>query len=715
MQREGVIMRGYWIRGTHRADRERAVAQLPLPPRLATLDAHRRLRGPYTATGTLLRQILPAVLALRPELGPRHYIEIATSAPELADLVPPTLTSLEWRVGAEERTRYYSRLHTLNIANGLAELLRDYLADLGCGPRSVVFENVHEADPTDQEFIAVLLRRSDLSALTVVVSTGPGPLLEAPGEIAISLPSILLERTEAVDVTATVPPAVEDGLPGAELAAAYVESDGTSDVPGLAVAYEQLEPALRAARHRDRLDRLLARDEESLGLGAIAYHAERVQDPALAAATLQAALRRCRGVGLYQAAVDLGMRGRALVAHGENPNLWWSFTDATGICLASLGRADEAATMYAEARAASQDPLAHMELAYGMAMLYARHYPEARRDFGLARGWMNLSIAIASQLPDPKKRAFHSVFGDNGLALVEVREKGPEQALQLLENGMARLDRELEPGEQALHRLVLRYNRAQVLGSLGRLEESLADYEAVALEDPDFPEHHFNIGNILRRLGRNQDAVAAYQRALAKSPPFPEAYYNLGDAKLDLGDLDGAVHDFGYAIVLDPHRVEAYVNLASLLYHLDRTAVALECADSGLRIAPSDARLLSLKAQLLMGDGDLVAATELAEAAVTSDGRLGAAWAVRAELFYLAGDLDRATADFTRALSLTDSPAVRFNRGVVHQDAGRPAAAVTDFEAVLAVITDDEAEQRLAVCRQLLPALPSALPSASRA
>jgi tetratricopeptide (TPR) repeat protein len=682
----------YWVHGARRADRAAVVAGLDLPPRLATLDAHRRRRGPYTATGALLRRIVPGLLRRRPDLGPRHYIEIATAAPELADLVPPTLTSLEWRVGEEERTRYYSRLHTLNLANGLAELLREHLREEG-GPRSLVIENLHEADATDQEFVAVLLRRPDLAGLTVVAGTGAEPPPDPPGEIVISLAAILQRHARPVPV-ASARPGPDDQQPGD--VEAYLAGDCTDDDPRARAAYAALPETEREARHERRLAELLAIGEPSSALGAVVFHAERAGDRARALELLRLAIRRCRGVGLYQAAADLGMRARARVDREAEPDLWWHFTDATGVCLASLGRADEAAAMYAEARAATQNPLAHMELAYGMAMLYARHYPEPRRDYQQARAWMNLSIAIASQLSDPKARAFHSVFGDNGLALVEVREKGPGEALRLLEAGAARLDAELDPGEQALHRLVLRYNRAQVLGTLGRLEESLADYRSVALADPDFPEHHFNIGNILRRLGREEEAIAAYDTALSKSPPFPEAYYNLGDAKLELGDLEGARADFDYAAVLEPERVETHLSLASVLLRLGRPGPAAAAVATGLELAPDHPRLLSLRAQMLADDGDLEAATTAAEAALAADPELAEAWAIRAELAYRAGDLTRAAADFDRAVELTDRPAFRFNRGVVHQEAGRVEQAATDFRAVLAAAPDPEAAQRLA-------------------
>jgi len=651
-----------------------------------------------------MRSIADDALSRCPELGPAHNIEIATSAPELAGAVPPTWTSMEWTVGAGERTRFYSRLHTLHVANGLAELLRDYLRALGGGPRTLIVENAHEADPTDQEFVAVLLRRSDLGALTVVVGTGVEPVADPPGEVAISLARTLSAHAERIDGPSTPEP---DGdvlaADAVTLARAYVEGDGTSDDPRLLAAYEGLAPAERAALHDERASALAASHQPSLAFGALPYHAERGSDPSGAGlAALKAALDHCRGIGLYQAAVDLGLRGRSIVDRLTQEDLWWHFTDATSICLASLGRAHEAEAMYGEARAATREPKLHMELAYGMAMLYARHYAEELRDYQQARAWMNTSAAISSGLEDPKARAFHSVFSDNGLALVEVRQKNSHEALRLLEAGIARLDAELEPGEQALHRLVLRYNRAQVLGMMGRLEESLADYLSVVEVDPDFPEHHFNVGNILRRLGRNEEAIAAYERALQKSPPFPEAYYNRADARLELGDAEGALADFDYTVQLDPDRVEAHVNRAGLLCELGDDAGAWHALTAGLELAPKHVHLLCLKARLLAGRGEIDEAREAVSAALVENGQLGEAWAVRGEVAYQAGDLAGAAADFDRAIELTDGPTIRFNRAVVHQEAGRYAEAAADYEAALATTADADTARRLSSCEEML-------------
>src|SRR6185312_4294177 len=134
-------MQHYWIRGARRIFREEARRRLSLPPTLAVLDAHRRLRGPYTAAGTLLRQFADDLIERCPDGVARHNIELLTSAPELEGRLPTAWRSLEWAVKDEERTRFYSRIHTRNIANGLAEVLRDYLAARGEGPCTLVFEN----------------------------------------------------------------------------------------------------------------------------------------------------------------------------------------------------------------------------------------------------------------------------------------------------------------------------------------------------------------------------------------------------------------------------------------------------------------------------------------------------------------------------------------------------------------------------------------------
>jgi hypothetical protein len=155
------------IEGSCSRERLRAAASVGLPELMPPVDAHRRLRGPYTAAGTILRGLIPGLLQRRPELVQRHDIEVLSASPELREAVQATRKALTPLAEPGESTRLHSRLRTLRIAHGLTELIDDGLGD---GPRrTLVIDNAHRADPTDAELIGVLLRRIDPALLTLVV------------------------------------------------------------------------------------------------------------------------------------------------------------------------------------------------------------------------------------------------------------------------------------------------------------------------------------------------------------------------------------------------------------------------------------------------------------------------------------------------------------------------------------------------------------------
>lgn len=203
----------YWIQAPFRADRDRARAGLALPPLLAEVSAHRNLRGPYTAVGTLMRQVAPDALGREPALAYRHRIELQETTPELLGLVPAIQRPLEAGAqgGAVAISRYPARLHSLRVAHGLVDFLRAHLVGLGGGPRTLVVTDVEHADATDREFLAVLLRRVPARMLTVVVDTAPGTVAETPGPVSESLPAALASYTERITVTS----APRRGLPAA--------------------------------------------------------------------------------------------------------------------------------------------------------------------------------------------------------------------------------------------------------------------------------------------------------------------------------------------------------------------------------------------------------------------------------------------------------------------------------------------------------------------
>jgi tetratricopeptide (TPR) repeat protein len=666
------------ITGPGREARQHALAILPAPP-LAVVDAHRLLRGPYTAAGTLARALVPEVCARRPDLVTAHDIEILSVAPELRELVPSRRDTLTSLAVPTERTRFYSRLRTLRLAHGLTELIRDSLdGGTGADGRSIVLVNVDAADPTDQEFVSVLLRRLDPARLTVVITTTTAADLPEPLGAAVDR---YADRIEAPAGRVDSAPAAGAGSSPAR---GYVWSDGTSDDPAQLAAYQATDAADRAALHDARADELAATGDWSLRLGAIPYHRERGSDRAGAGArALRAALDYCIDMGFYESTVDFGERGRAAIDWADELDLYWVFTTKMTTSLAALGRPEEAEALYEEARTVSTSPSIHLQAAYATAMLYTRHHAEDRRDHAKAKAWINTAIAFAQRLPDPDERDFQTVFNRNGLALVEVHRGNLPAALRLVSDGLSMLDEQLGPDRHRLHRSVLRYNRAQVYAALGELDEALADYTAVISEDPNYSEYHFDRGNLLRRLGRNDEARAEYDAAIRCSPPYPEAHYNRADVLLELGETDRALAGFSYVLELDPDHTDAYVNRAGLLLSGGDIDAARADIRAGTALAPANPHLACLRGQLADHDGDLTRAEREYTAALAEDQDLAAAWILRASIRHSQGDTAGAVDDLDAALRLGPDPTAHYNRGVAHHGRGDWAGAIADFTAAL--------------------------------
>lgn len=652
------------------------------------VDAHRRHRGPYSGAGDLVRTIVPTARERWPEIIDRHDVGILAVAPELRALVPSqheTLTSL---APGDERTRFYPRARTIRIAHDLAELLVE-LAAVDEATAEIVVDHADEADATDVELLTVLLRRLDPEAIRLTISTSGQDVTE-------ELAGALREHTDAV--MAAEAEDVSDPAPGLDLRAlaeAYVERDCVADESYLQAAYEAIPQDERAALHNARAAKLAWHDELSWGLGAIPFHLERGSDVDAARRALLAALEHCVRMGFYQAVLELGERCRRYVDWESDPMGSWLVTAKVTTALAVLERPREAEALYDEACERSSLPSVHMQAAYGRAMLLTRFYTDRERDHRRAKAWVNTAIAIASQMPDAEGRAFNTTFNENGLALIEMHLGDLEKALRLVTSGIERLDREIGPGVQTLHRSVLRYNRAQLLARMGAVENAVAEYTRCIEADPHHSEYWFERAGLHRRLGNVREALDDYKAAMRESPPYPEPYYNRGALRLELGDAEGALADFTYALELDPDLVAAYVNRASILLASgDRDGATRDVA-AGLARNPSSADLHCLAGLAAMEAGEPDVARAAFDNALSLDPTLVEALANRAVVLFESGDVESALVDFNRALDIRDDPAVRWNRALAYEHVGRWPEATRDYDQAAALTVDDEERERL--------------------
>ncbi|WP_405140581.1 tetratricopeptide repeat protein [Sphaerisporangium sp. NBC_01403] len=654
-----------WVHGGCSEDRLNVLAGLGLPSWPAPVfDAHRRLRGPYTFGGAVLSALVPEALERSPDVVAEHDIEIRAAAPDLRDRVPARREPIDERLSEDERILVPAPRRTLRIANGITEFIRD----CGVAPRAIVVGDVDEADETDRELLATLVRRFDPQRLTIVALSSKAPHDSFDGQI------IKAELSTS-------------GEPE-NLAVRYVASDGTLDDPRALDAYLALPSAERARMHDRRAGELAATGLPHWSFGAIPYHREHGSDPSGAGVeALWTALDHCMREGFLEAAADFGLRGLRLVA--PDAGRWWNLIQGTATALAGLGRREEARELYERARRTSLDAEVHSASAYGTAMLDARHPDPAKRDLGRAQGWINEAIAISTLLPDRSVRAFKLGFDLNGKALIEMRGGHADRALALVESAIELADADLPPGRHLIHRMVLRANRAQLLGVLGNPQEALADLNAAIAIDPAYPDYHLDRGNLLFQMGRPEAALADYERALRLSPPLPEGYYNRAQLLLAMGDLEAAKADLDHVIELDPGYLDAYINRAGLLAQFGLDEQARADVDAGLVLAPGNPHLSCVLGQLETSAGRYEEARAAFDVALSGAPSLVPAWASRASLRYETGDLQGAVADLTHAIGLGEDAALYFNRATALTALGRIAEAMDDLHRAHALDPED--------------------------
>jgi tetratricopeptide (TPR) repeat protein len=673
------------VRGGRRADRQRLLAPLLDGAEPVVAGCHRRLRGPYTGVDELLRALLPDASARHPELVEAHRGELLYGIPELADLIGPPPPTLADESPFDQRTRFYGAQMVRCMSQGVVTFLVAHArarADAGLPPLCLVFEDVHAAEPTTLEFIALLARRCPPELARVVVSAADG---ELGAELTDVLPEALTCRGYGPEPDSRTPD---------ELVRAYVRADGTSDDPAELSAYRDADPAVVRRLHDERADELEPDAGQGTVIGALTFHRERGGDPGGAGReALDRAFRACVETGFSAAVVDLGERGRAVTDPDAHPKQYLRFAQHAASALVALGRHEESLALYLDLRSRFLDPKVHMIASYSIAMLHTRFFEP--RDHDAAIGWQNNAHALASQLPDPAERRTYEVFQANGLALVELHRGNLDRALRLVEDGMARLDEELGDGDWVLHRSQLLYNRTRLLAALGRVDEAREGFTRLIELDPHYTDYLSERAKLHRKRGDYEAALADYDRAVRLGPPFPELYYNRGTARLEVGDVDGASADFDHVLEMEPDDVDTRLSRAELALALGDPDAADADAEAGLRLRPDEPRLRALRGTVALERDRLDEALTHLDAALAVDPRFPAALVNRAVAHFRAGRADVAVDDLTRALDIVgDDPDVLLNRGIAHAALDDREAAVRDFDRALALPDADVAELR---------------------
>jgi predicted O-linked N-acetylglucosamine transferase (SPINDLY family) len=360
-----------------------------------------------------------------------------------------------------------------------------------------------------------------------------------------------------------------------------------------------------------------------------------------------------------------------------------------GLCMAVLGRMDEAAHEFRSALAIQPDHFPaladlgvaltalgrHRQATEQLAVALARDDRPAELHFALGqcrfacgelRGAADSFAATIARQPD---------FADayNNLGVTFDRLGDAEKAIRYFEQARA-----LQPTMARAHR-----NLADVLRRAGRAIEAAEVLERASALEPDDAELLCERAETLLDAGRVEAALTAAQVAIARAAGNARAHAAAGMALLKAGRCQEAVASLEQALKLNPRLAYAAVNLGEALLRLERSAPAAEAFRAALGVTDLPEGRLGLgRALEQLGCLDQAAAVlEDASRSSPQDAALQHAWGA---FLHRRGRLSEALAAYEQAVSLEPQHLrATLDRGHALEALGRPQEAAASFNAAL--------------------------------
>ena len=456
-----------------------------------------------------------------------------------------------------ERTRFLGFDHAYGIVNGLVGFVQEWKRVLPRNGRClIVVRNFDQAQHMVRRFFAELARRTVVpGAFEILIET----------HLDVQAADLEHRAVEAVPAAASLTKLVTDlppprAIPSAEVKTLEQRIDDGDELllemhyPALLAHYRARDDGLAAARVALKVLKIYNRD---------AYYFE--------SKTF---------LDIFLPYFD------ELVGQQDSKRI--SAVSEINKCLVATDEPDRVLRIITE-RAAPYvtDPAQLATMNYMLSMLYLR-YAEA---IDLERAEQHILRAVdcvrgAKDRLSSHDFLFRTVFMNNGLALLRVRQGRHQEALDLCQSGYASLTAELGEDCHLLHRSVLIYNIGQVYVAIGRLEEGLDYYRRAIKMDPYYTEYYNACGNILQKLERYQEAVEYYALWIRYGTPNPVLYFNKGVCHTRQGEAEEALPCFDASLELEPNQPEIHAMRGELLAGLGRADEALEDYNCAIALAP---------------------------------------------------------------------------------------------------------------------------------
>lgn len=163
------------------------------------------------------------------------------------------------------------------------------------------------------------------------------------------------------------------------------------------------------------------------------------------------------------------------------------------------------------------------------------------------------------------------------------------------------------------------YNRARARYIQKDYINALDDCDTAIKLDSEKHIYYLLRGEIKRHLNDFKGALEDFNRLIKLKPDESAAYYYRAMVKKELGDISGAIQDYTESTRIKPN-VNAYNNLACLYYYNKEIDNAMICIDKAIKL---------------------------------SDEKDGNVFDTRGEIYMHMGELDKAIADFNKAIYIS--------------------------------------------------------------
>lgn len=131
------------------------------------------------------------------------------------------------------------------------------------------------------------------------------------------------------------------------------------------------------------------------------------------------------------------------------------------------------------------------------------------------------------------------------------------------------------------------FDHAAELADTGQNAAAIAEWTALAAQNPDDARIHNNLGAALTRVGKFEAAISHFQKALELNPQYNLVHINLANALMKTGQADAALPQYQLALSAYPESAELHNTFGSALESQGHLELASREFERAIELNPS--------------------------------------------------------------------------------------------------------------------------------